>query len=107
MKKIYGIILLALVAYSCQSNSSSVAQTKSIIVYGSDNCDHCVDFKAQLDSIGYKYDFKDVEFNQVMANEMVSKVQQAGLAGQISYPVIDVEGTILVAPELSAVLDLM
>ncbi len=107
MKLVYGILLFGFFFSACQEKPTQVAQTKNIIVYGSNNCDHCVNFKAQLDSIGFQYNFKDVEFNVMQANEMVMKVQQAGLAGGISYPVIDVEGTILIAPELQKVLELM
>ena len=100
---------LALLCF-CQNpgtNNSSVKQTKDIIVYGSNNCDHCVDFKAQLDSVGFTYDFRDVEFNDAVANEMYNKVQAAKIQGRINYPVIDVDGKIMVAPSLSEVLGLM
>jgi len=80
---------------------------KLIIVYGSNNCDHCLDFKAQLDSIGFSYDFRDVEFNDAMNREMYYKVQRARIVGRINYPVIDVEGKIMVAPKLSEVIGLM
>ena len=76
-------------------------------LHGSNNCDHCVDFKAQLDSVGFTYDFRDVEFNDAVANEMYNKVQAAKIQGRINYPVIDVDGKIMVAPSLSEVLGLM
>lgn len=105
MQKAVVVILGMLLFWACQS--SGIKQTKDIIVYGSDNCHHCVDFKAKLDSVKFTYDFKDVEFNEFMHNEMVSKVRGARIMGQINYPVIDVEGKILVAPELREVIELM
>lgn len=98
---VFGVLLL----WACQN--SGTIQTKDIIVYGSDNCDHCVVFKAKLDSAGFTYGFKDVEFSEALTNEMVQKVRAAGIMGQINYPVIDVEGKILVAPELVEVIKLM
>jgi glutaredoxin len=110
MKKValvcFGLILL----WACQSpgtNRSSIKQTKEIIVYGSNNCDHCVDFKAQLDSIGFSYDFRDVEFDEAMNNELYRKVRAARIMTRINYPVIDIEGKILVAPSLGEVIGLM
>jgi glutaredoxin len=104
MNKTLPLILGLLITLACQQN---FRQTKEIIVYGSDNCHHCVEFKAQLDSVGFTYNFRDVEFNPMMNNEMVSKVRASGVQGGIKYPVIDIEGNILIAPELQAVLDLM
>ena len=110
MKKTYNkylcqlVMLSIILVWGC---GSGLAQTKDIIVYGSDNCDHCVNFKAKLDSIGFEYDFRDVEFNQAMAHEMTYKVRRSDVNGGFSYPVIDVEGKILVAPELEEVLELM
>ena len=104
MKKVIYILVPFVLLLACQNKQE---QTKKIIVYGSDNCHHCVDFKAQLDSVGFTYDFRDVEFNEMMNNEMVSKVRASGVQGGFKYPVIDIEGNILVAPELQEVLDLM
>ena len=87
--------------------NQGVKQTKDIIVYGSDNCEHCVVFKAKLDSIGYTYEFRDVEFDRANSDEMVFKVRRKGISGGFKYPVIDIQGTVLVAPELEEVLELM
>lgn len=105
MKGLLTLSLMLILLIACQN--SGVKQTKDIIVYGSDNCDHCVDFKTQLDSIGYNFEFKDVEFNEFLRQEMIGKVRSSGVPGGFQYPVIDVEGTILIAPELEALLELM
>ena len=105
MKPIFHLLCIISLIFACQG--SGIKQTKDIIVYGSDNCDHCVEFKAKLDSVGFEYDFRDVEFDQMMAHEMTYKVRRSGVSGGFSYPVIDVEGKILVAPELEEVLQLM
>lgn len=110
IKKVTLVCISLILFWACQSagtNKFSIKQTKEIIVYGSNNCDHCVDFKAQLDSVGFTYDFRDVEFDDAMANEMYHKVQAAKIQGRINYPVIDVDGKIMVAPSLSDVIGLM
>ncbi len=104
------LIIFSLICISaCQKSSDQTQekQSKVIIIYGSDTCDHCVDFKAQLDSVGLTYDFRDVEVNYNFTNEMLNKVQAARITGRINYPVVDIEGKILVAPALGEVLALM
>jgi len=110
MKKVALVCFSLILFWACQSadtNKSSIKQTKEIIVYGSNNCDHCVDFKAQLDSVGLTYDFRDVEFDDAMNNELYRKVQEAKITGRINYPVIDIEGKIMVTPTLREVIGLM
>ncbi len=104
MKQTIYLLIGLFVWVACQTGSK---QTRSIIVYGSDNCHHCVEFKVKLDSLGFTYDFRDVEFNQMMNDEMVSKVRASGEMGGFKYPVVDIEGDILIAPEIQAVLDIM
>jgi len=104
MNKILPLLLGLLITLACQQK---LRQTKEIIVYGSANCHHCVEFKVQLDSVGFTDDFRDVEFNSMMNNEMNAKVRASGVLGGFKYPVIDIDGNILIAPELQAVLDLM
>ncbi len=82
-----------------ENSASTQAQSqKNIVVYGSDECSHCVDFKKQLDSAGYEYTFYDVEKDQSKGDEMLLKVQQTGFRGNISFPVIVVDGAVKVAP---------
>jgi glutaredoxin len=104
MKSTIHVLVGLLLCLACQSG---INQTKEIIVYGSDNCNHCVNFKVKLDSVGFSYDFRDVEFNEIMNNEMVRKVRASGVQGGFKYPVVDIEGTILIAPEIQTVLDAM
>jgi glutaredoxin len=70
-----------------------------IIVYGSKNCIHCIKFLSSLDSAGIKYKFRDVEQDKNLFNEMYQKIQKANIKGFISYPVLDIEGKILVNPD--------
>jgi glutaredoxin len=78
--------------------SNSDDAQKEIIVYGSDECSHCVDFKNQLDSAGLEYTFYDVEKDQSKGDEMLMKVQRTGFQGYIRFPVVEVDGIVRVAP---------
>lgn len=77
---------------------------KMITIYGSENCDHCIDFRRKVDSLGVKYTFKDAEANEDYYREMVLKVQQKDSNSDISFPVVEINDEILVQPELDAFL---
>jgi glutaredoxin len=82
-------------------------QSRKIIIYGSKECDHCLHFIASLDSAGIKYDFRDVEKDKKLFNEMLIKIQQADIKGYVSYPVLDVEGKIMVRPVFKDLAELL
>jgi len=88
-----------------QADANTVEATpqKTILVYGSDECSHCVDFKDQLDSAGLEYTFYDVEKDQSKGDEMLMKVQRTGFQGYIRFPVVEVDGKIVVAPRFETV----
>ena len=78
---------------------------KSIIVYGSLQCPHCVNFKAKLDSIGLEYTFYDVDVSDQYALEMVARVKASGHTEGISIPVVVVnDQQLFIAPHISKVL---
>lgn len=85
------------------ASSSENENQKTILVYGSDGCDHCVDFKAQLDSAGLEYTFYDVEKDQSKGDEMMLKVQRTGFQGYVRFPVVEVDGVVRVAPTFESV----
>jgi glutaredoxin len=104
--KIFSLALLLLIGFQqCMVDGNSAGEStevavtqKTIIVYGSDECQHCVDFKKQLDDAGLEYTFHDLEKDQSKVNEMLTKVQRTGYRGNISYPVVDVGGQIVISP---------
>ncbi len=79
-------------------NITPVVQ-KTIIVYGSESCDHCIDFRKKLDSVKLKYTFHDVEADERYFSEMMRKIQAANYKGYIGFPVIDVEGNVYIRPD--------
>lgn len=83
MKKLLILIFVSLMIVACSSKKSG-----DIVIYGSTDCDHCMDFKAQMDSAGYTYVFKDVKDNQVMVDEMMAEVKAYGFKEYINLPVV-------------------
>ena len=72
---------------------------KKIIVYGSMHCIHCHQFRRKLDSKGIEYEFRDIDANDEFFHEMQKKIKSIDYKGYVQYPVIDIEGIILVNPD--------
>jgi glutaredoxin len=103
MKKriwIFAVFFLAMGFYSCDHDKKSLAvdQKSVILVYGSEHCHHCKDFKAWLDEHHLKYTFYDVTKDMKANKEMMEKVRNAKLSKRVLYPVVDIDGRILSRP---------
>ena len=113
MKCIFRTFLVAIVCivvvFGCRSKRKSIDTSgnitlkveKHITVYGSINCDHCLEFRNKLDSVGIKYEFKDAEANEQYYTELLFKIQQASFKGYVSFPVLEVNDKIYVKPDFS------
>ena len=84
---------------SGQNKSEIRGSQKNIIIYGSDHCVHCQIFRRKLESKGIEYTFLDVDKNDNYFLELQEKIRESGFTGYVQYPVIDIEGQILVQPE--------
>lgn len=94
--------------YSCNPKSGAAGAEntanvpapvqKEITVYGSQTCDHCLEFMKKADSVAIKYTFKDVETNAMYYSELVKKIQDANYQSYVSFPVIEIDGKINVNP---------
>lgn len=72
-----------------------------INIYSADWCAFCRSAKQYFDKLGVKYEEKNVETNPEYMKESVAK------SGQMSIPVIDIDGTIIVGfdrPKIDAAL---
>ena len=87
-----------------ENKAAESATQKQMIVYGVNTCDHCINFRKKMDSLNIKYTFYDVDADQDKADEMLRKLEAARFMGNISLPVVDIEGRVLVSPELPQVL---
>ena len=72
---------------------------KSIIVYGSMHCDHCLAFRRKLDARGIEYTFNDVDTSDELFKEMQAKIESINYAGYVQFPIVDVGGKIFVNPK--------
>ncbi|MDH5476305.1 MAG: glutaredoxin family protein [Cyclobacteriaceae bacterium] len=108
MKQLF-LLMIVTLSISCSNQEATNKETQqtSIIIYGSNSCDHCIDFKAKLDAKNIKYTFHDVEQDKTMANEMMAKTKAHNYTGYISFPVVDVGGKLMVNPEVNKVLELL
>lgn len=109
-------ILLLGISFGCETKktestksdvSSEAYAQKEMTVYGSNTCDHCISFKKEMDSLGIKYTFYDVEADQTKAQEMLDKLEKVNFSGYIAFPVVDIEGRVMVNPEISMVVGLV
>jgi len=99
--------VMLLVSIGCETKKAETATQKEMIVYGSDTCDHCISFKAKMDSLGIKYTFYDVQVDQTKAQEMLDKLAKVNFIGNIAFPVVDIEGRVMVSPEIPMVVGLV
>ena len=94
MKKI-GILLFLLFGFI---NNSLYAQEgliskKTIIIYGSDECHHCIETKAFLKEKKIDFVFYDIDKNPVALQEMLLKLRQANIStSNLGIPVVDKNG---------------
>ncbi len=69
---------------------------KKVILYSTPSCPYCVMAKEFLEENKVKFEYIDVNENQQAAEEMVEK------SVQMSLPVIDVDGTIIIGFDRNA-----
>ena len=115
MKKLIPLFIFSLLFTFCSDRkeqasngniaaNTEVAAQKEMLIYGSDECDHCIAFKKKMDSLNISYTFYDVQVDQSKADEMLRKLEEVKFMGYIAFPVVDVEGKVMVNPELKAVM---
>ena len=106
------LILGSLIFSGCTSDSNSETESTSesltqpqLVIYGSNSCGHCIDFKAKLDSLNISYTFNDVEQNKALADEMLEVVHAANYYDYIEFPVVAVGKQVFINPPLDQVLN--
>ena len=119
MKKYFGTIasvaFLAIALLSCEQKKKSIdtssnitpEQLHEVTIYGSENCDHCIDFRKKMDSLNFTYTFKDAEASENYYNELLAKIQAANFKGYVAFPVLEVDGQLYVKPEFSQIQTLL
>lgn len=93
-------------AFSLVLSCAGKKEQKNLIVYGSSDCDHCMVFKDRLDSAEIIYEFRDLKIEEKRYDiELLEKIQAANYKGYVHFPVMDIEGKIMVKPELEEVVE--
>lgn len=109
------LIIFSLAFVACDGNKKSIDTSgnitpiiqKHITIFGSENCDHCIEFRKKMDSVNLSYEFKDAEADEKYYNELMLLIQQANYKGYVQFPVIDVDDKIYVRPDFNEFLKLL
>jgi len=99
MKKILFFNLLLTVfffsdVFSQQDNSNS-KNNIGIIIYGSDECHHCLETKQFLKEKNIAFVFYDIDKDPVALREMLTKLRNADIStSNLGIPVVDKKGVL-------------
>ncbi len=94
MKKIVLLLFFLTTLVSFEAVAQETLK-KVMIVYGSDECHHCIDTKAYLKKNNIDFIFFDIDKNADALKEMLSKLKNAGIStSNLGIPVIDKQGLI-------------
>ena len=99
MKKLFFLILLffgiaqnELIAQETQQKSTD---QKTIIIYGSDECHHCIETKAFLKEKKMDFVFYDIDKNPEALKEVLIKLKNANIStSNLGIPVVDKYGVL-------------
>jgi len=108
-------LLILMVLFSCEVKRKSIDTSgnitpelvKMITVYGSESCEHCIEFRSKMDSAHIKYEFKDAEANEKYFSELILKMQTANIKEYVAFPVVEVDDQIYVRPEFEDFLKIL
>jgi len=80
---------------SPKSTTDKSSEKTIMIVYGSDECHHCIATKKYLKENNIEFVFFDIDKNPTALNEMLSKLKKANIStSSLGIPVIDKQGII-------------
>ena len=114
-RKLLFIIVIITTVFACENKKSDIDTSKNltpvvkkkITIFGSENCDQCIEFRNKMDSLNIKYEFKDAEAHERYYQELLLKIQKANFKGYVSFPVLEVDDKIYVKPKFSEFMKLL
>lgn len=78
-----------------QQNKQNDLKNNSIIIYGSDDCHHCIETKAYLTEKKIAFVFYDIDKNTEALKEMLTKLRNHNIStSNIGIPVVDKKGVL-------------
>ena len=78
-----------------QQHNQNKEKSTVIIIYGSDDCHHCIDTKAFLKKNNIEFIFYDIDKNPQALNEMLTKLRKANIStSNLGIPVVDKKGVL-------------
>jgi glutaredoxin len=81
----------------------SADQQPKIMMYGSETCYYCKAMRKNLDSEKIPYTYYDVNKDSAKNREMWAKVQTVGKFSSITFPIMDIDGKVLISPKFPEV----
>jgi len=81
-------------------NAQADISTPDIIIYGNEKCEYCKEIIDQLSEQKIPFTYLDVEKYGTYQEEMFKKLISAGFTTTAIFPVVDVNGQILMKPKL-------
>tara|TARA_R110002111_G_scaffold43616_1_gene79693 strand:+ start:2228 stop:2548 length:321 start_codon:yes stop_codon:yes gene_type:complete len=90
MKNLF-LIIVIVISLGCKHQAGN-----KIVIYGSEKCNHCIQLKDDLDSAGMQYTFYDLDVNREKELEMIDKLKKYKIRGNVSIPVLDLNGKQLI-----------
>jgi glutaredoxin 3 len=96
MKKIIYLLFLIFGMFSANAQQNNIKPVvNKVIIYGSDDCHHCMDTKAFLTQNKISFEFFDIDKNPEALKEMLQKLKSANISTQnLGIPVVDKNGVI-------------
>lgn len=103
MKKILFILFFTAAFFQCdvyaQKASNANVETQKekalLIVYGSDECHHCIDTQKYLKENNIDFKFYDIDKNPEALKEMLAKLRNAKMStNNLGIPVVDKDGVL-------------
>ena len=95
------VIFIAIMILSCKAvfaqDQVPLKNNTEIIIYGSDQCHHCIDTKAYLKEKNIEFVFHDIDKDMEALKEMLDKLKKANISSSnLVIPVVDKKGEIII-----------
>lgn len=88
------------------AKSKDIVQVKPIVFYGDPTCKTCVVLKEECEERGIKFEFVDLN-TEAGGNAFAERLQQSDFKGEVSIPMLEIDGQLYMKPSIHKVIDLI